>query len=117
LNPPAVPAIPDDLMWPLFFGGLGFAMACILITTAYLAYRVRRAAARGVLSKALSETIAMFLFVPAVTSIFSLVTAVGLAHDRGMKDSYAALVISALATIGSAAYFSKEIIRSDLNKG
>ncbi len=93
-----------DLLWPLFFGGLGFALASVLIAVAYIVHSLRRAATNGNISKWLSEAIIIFLFLPGIASIFAIITALRFAREKGIEDEYLAFVISFLVSIGVSLY-------------
>lgn len=110
-------SISNEILWPFFFGGLGFALAGILISIVYFVHWLRGVATKGFLSKALSEAMVILLFLPGLISIFAIVTAVGFARDRGIEDRYSTLVIAGVATIGIAIFFySKNVFLGNYNQ-
>jgi hypothetical protein len=90
--------------WPIFYLGIGFAQAAVVVLVGYFVHAIRRRISDKTMGRVMGEMLIVLLSLPGFASIFSIVASMRMIHGTDYPASVVLGVAVSAATV-ALAYF------------
>jgi hypothetical protein len=95
-------------LWPIFFVGIGFSTAAVVIAALYFVHQLRAIARKKIIPRWVAETMVLVLvFLPGGCALFGFAIMFSLAKKAGVTDDYLMFSVTFFGLIGLALYFNR----------